>query len=99
MRRGSPTRSGPRTPSGDWLTTWDVQDDAGDAPPLATQVASGASDPMAIGLEPFERQFRDFGDAITRRRAPLVSGEDGYHALEVVDAIYRSCRTEMKVTL
>ncbi len=85
--------------TGDRLTTWDVQDDAGDAPPLATQVASGASDPMAIGLEPFERQFRDFGDAIARRRAPLVSGEDGYQALEVVDAIYRSCRTEMKVTL
>src|SRR5690349_3161068 len=43
--------------TGDKLTTWDVQNDSGDAPPLATQVASGASDPMAISLEPFERQF------------------------------------------
>ncbi|HXA51001.1 MAG TPA: Gfo/Idh/MocA family oxidoreductase, partial [Candidatus Acidoferrum sp.] len=63
--------------SGDKLTTWDVQDDAGEPAPVATEVASGASDPMAISLEPFERQFRDFGDAIEKGRKPLVSGEEG----------------------
>ena len=52
--------------SGDKLTAWDVQDDSGDPPPLASEVASGASDPMAISLEPFERQFLDFGEAIRR---------------------------------
>ena len=30
-------------------------------------------------------------------RKPLVGGEEGYQALEVVDAIYRSCRTGEKV--
>ena len=30
---------------------------------------------------------------------PLVSGEDGLRALEIVDAVYRSCRTGDKVTL
>lgn len=85
--------------SGDRLITWDVRDDAGDDPPLASIVASGASDPMAISLEPFERQFRDFGDAIRERRRPSVSGEDGYQALELVDAIYRSCRTGAVVQL
>ena len=44
---------------------------------------------MAISLEPFERQFLDFGEAIRSGREPLVSGEDGYQALEIVDAIYR----------
>lgn len=32
-------------------------------------------------------------------REQLVSGEDGYQALEIVDAIYRSCRTGEKVAL
>ncbi len=85
--------------SGDKLTTWDVHDDSGDPAPVASDVASGASDPMAISLEPFERQFRDFGDAIRTGRKPLVAGEDGCHALEIVDAVYRSCRTGEKVTL
>jgi UDP-N-acetyl-2-amino-2-deoxyglucuronate dehydrogenase len=85
--------------TGDRLTMWDVRDDAGDPPPLAHDVASGASDPMAISLDPFERQFLDFADAIRTGRRPLVSGEEGYQALELVDAIYRSCRTGEKVTL
>jgi predicted dehydrogenase len=79
--------------TGDQLTSWDVRDDVGEPPPLSTGVASGASDPMAISVESFERQFLDFGDAITTGRKPLVSGEEGYQALALVDAIYRSCRT------
>jgi UDP-N-acetyl-2-amino-2-deoxyglucuronate dehydrogenase len=85
--------------SGDKLTAWDVENDSGDPAPVAKEVASGASDPMAISLEPFERQFRDFGDAIAKGRKPLVSGEEGVQAMEIVDAIYRSCRSEQKVTL
>jgi predicted dehydrogenase len=76
-----------------------VEDDGGERAPVVTRAASGASDPMAISLEPFERQFRDFGDAISADRKPLVAGEEGYQALEVVDAVYRSCRTGQKVTL
>src|SRR5687768_5527609 len=85
--------------TGDQLTTWDVKDDEGDSPPLASGIASGASDPMAISVESFERQFLDFGDAIRTGRKPLVSGEEGCRALEVVDAIYRSCRSHQTVTL
>jgi predicted dehydrogenase len=85
--------------SGDKLTAWDVRDDAGEPAPLAREVASGASDPMAISLEPFERQFLDFGDAIARGRKPLVAGEEGCQALEIVDAVYRSCRAGAKVVL
>jgi len=85
--------------SGDKLTTWDVANDSGEPAPLSKEVASGASDPMAISVAPFERQFRDFGDAITNGRKPLVTGEEGYQALEVVDAVYRSCRSGQKVVL
>jgi predicted dehydrogenase len=85
--------------TGDKLTAWDVAGDSGDPAPVTKEVASGASDPMAISLAPFERQFLDFGDAIAKGRKPLVSGEEGYQALEVVDAVYRSCRTGDKVVL
>ena len=66
-------------------------------PPLAKDVASGASDPMAISLEPFERQFLDFGEACKKGRKPLVSGEEGYRALEVVVSAYESCRRGEKI--
>jgi UDP-N-acetyl-2-amino-2-deoxyglucuronate dehydrogenase len=85
--------------SGDKLTTWDVRDDSGDPAPLDRQVASGASDPMAISLEPFERQFLDFGESIRTGRRPASSGEDGYRALQVVESIYRSCREGVPVRL
>jgi predicted dehydrogenase len=85
--------------AGDKLTVWDVEDDSGEPAPVAQPALSGSSDPMAIPLEPLERQFRDFGKAIAEGREPLVSGVEGYQALEVVDAIYRSCRTGEKVSL
>ena len=82
--------------TGDKLTHWDVQGDAAanaaDPAPVASEVASGASDPMAISLEPFERQFLDFADAIKNKRKPLVAGEEGCEALEIVERIYDSCR-------
>jgi predicted dehydrogenase len=84
---------------GDKLTAWDVENDSGEAAPVVQEIASGASDPMAISLEPFERQFLDFGDAIRSGRTPKCSGEDGYQALEIVEAVYRSCRSGDKVIL
>ncbi len=85
--------------SGDKLTTWDVENDTGEPAPVAKDAASGASDPMAISTEPFERQFRDFGEAIRTGRKPLVGGEEGLQALEIVEAVYQSCRTGDKVAL
>jgi len=89
--------------SGDRLTTWDVQDDheanAEDPAPLQRNLASGASDPMAIGLVAFERQFLEFAEAIRENRKPLVDGEEGLRALELVSAIYRSCRDEKPVSV
>jgi predicted dehydrogenase len=85
--------------SGDKLTGWNVENDSGDPPPLARDVASGSSDPMAISTAPFERQFLDFGEAIRTGRKPLSSGEDGYRALQVVESIYESCRKGSPVKL
>lgn len=85
--------------TGDKLTAWDVQDDTGETAPVVGAGASGASNPMAISLAPFERQFLDFGHACTHGGRPAVSGEDGYRALQVVGAIYESCRTGKPVSI
>ncbi|MDE3195884.1 MAG: Gfo/Idh/MocA family oxidoreductase [Acidobacteriota bacterium] len=79
--------------TGDKLTAWDVRDDEGEPAPLAKEVASGASDPMAISLEPFERQFLDFANAVRNKRKPLVAGEEGCDAVEIVERIYSACRS------
>lgn len=89
--------------SGDQLTTWDVLDDsevnAADPAPVAANVSSGSSDPMAIALTSFERQFLDFADAIRTGRKPMVDGLEGYRALAVVMAVYQSCREHCWVQL
>lgn len=89
--------------SGDRLTRWDVDNDAGanrsDPAPIASDVSSGSSDPMAIDLTPFERQFQDFAEAIRQRREPLTSAADGYRALALVQGIYEACRTGALVQL
>jgi predicted dehydrogenase len=90
--------------SGDRLTTWDVLDDeeAGAADPAPLDVsttASGSSDPMAISVTTFERQFLDFAEAIKTGREPLVNGEEGYRALELVLSVYESCRKGHPISL
>lgn len=85
--------------TGDKLTAWDVQDDQGEEAPVEKDVMSGASDPMAIPLTPFERQFEDFGNACKAGTTPLVSGEEGYKALQIVLSAYESCRSGNKVVL
>jgi predicted dehydrogenase len=90
--------------SGDQLTHWDVLDDeqanaADTAPVLVTTTASGSSDPMAISVTTFERQFLDFAEAIKTGREPLVNGEEGYRALALVLAVYQSCRQHGPVSV
>jgi predicted dehydrogenase len=85
--------------AGDQLTSWDVKDDEGEPAPIAHEAKSGASDPMAISLTPFEGTFLDFGEACKTGRAPNSSGLEGYRALELVTAIYESCRLGQKVKL
>jgi predicted dehydrogenase len=85
--------------TGDQLTAWDVRDDQGEPPPLSHEAKSGASDPMAISLTPFERQLADFGEACKTGRAPASSGIEGYRALQLVRSIYTSCAEGRKVKI
>lgn len=85
--------------AGDRLIRWEVPEDSGDPAPVAADVSSGSSDPMAISLAPFERAFLNFGHAIKSGVAPLISGEEGLRALELVQSIYTSARENRLVQL
>jgi predicted dehydrogenase len=85
--------------TGDQLTAWDVQNDSGEAAPIAQRAKSGASDPMSISITPFERQLSDFGEACKAGRAPSCSGVEGYRALELVRSIYTSCAESRTVRI
>jgi predicted dehydrogenase len=85
--------------TGDQLTTWDVKNDRGVPAPVSQQSKSGASDPMAISLTPFERQLADFGEACKTGRPPASSGIEGYRALQLVRSIYTSCAEGRKVKI
>jgi predicted dehydrogenase len=85
--------------TGDQLTTWDVQDDSGEPAPIAQQAKSGASDPMAISLTPFERQLADFGEACKTGNPAASSGIEGYRALQLVRGIYDSCSEGRKIQI
>jgi UDP-N-acetyl-2-amino-2-deoxyglucuronate dehydrogenase len=85
--------------TGDQLTTWDVQNDSGETAPIARKGASGASNPMAISVVPFERQFLDFGEACKAGRPPACSGLDGFRALQLVRSIYTSCAESRKIQI
>lgn len=85
--------------TGDRLTTWDVDQDLGEPAPVADLTSSGASDPMAISVVPLERQTLDFGQSCREGRPPLCSGLDGFRSLQLVQAIYQSCRQGVPVAL
>ena len=89
--------------SGDRLTAWNLQDDEEadklDPAPVQHDVASGSSDPMAISLTSFERQFEDFANAIRFKRQPVSNGDEGCRALEAVLSIYDSCRKGQPVAI
>lgn len=63
-------------------------------------VSSGASDPVAsLGHEFHRRQIAETVDAILNNREPLVNGEEGRKAVEIILAIYESSRKKGEVKL
>jgi len=86
--------------TGDKLTTWNVQGDAGDDAPLSSAGDdSGASDPMAIPIENLKRGFADFAQAVEKGTEPLITGEEGYRALQIVLGVYEAAREGRSVRL
>ena len=80
----------------DRIIRWDFP---GVAQPASPQGAgSGASDPKAIGIEGHIAQWRDFVSAVETGRAPFVPFRDGFEAVRIVAAIYRSAENGRAVS-
>jgi predicted dehydrogenase len=62
-------------------------------------VGSAASDPRAIGMRGHIIQLQDFVDSIREGRDPMVTGEDGRAAVEIILAVYRSARAGQPIHL
>ena len=54
---------------------------------------AGAADPSAIDFVPHQRAFEDVAQAIKKGTAPMVDGQEGRKAIEIILAIYRSALT------
>ncbi len=54
----------------------------------------GANDPSAINFDGHRHNFEDVVRAIETGTSPLVTGEEGLKAVQVIDAIYRSAKQD-----
>ncbi len=58
-----------------------------------------AADPSVINKDTTHIQVQDIIDAVLENRDPLISGEEGRNAVEIINAIYESARTGKEVFL
>jgi predicted dehydrogenase len=78
------------------ILTWHFADESPDDERIRrefggrTKTGGGAADPRAIGHEAHRKQFDDFLKAIDENREPLVNGEEGRKAVEIILGIYKS---------
>ena len=78
---------------------WHLQGEEPRVELAQSQVSSGSRDPAATPSHGHIAEFTDLYSAVRGGRAPTIDGREGRHALEVVEAIYRSARERKPVSL
>ena len=63
------------------------------------KIGGGASNPVAMSVEGHRAQLEDFALAILEGRQPAIPGIEGRRAVELINAIYQSSRTQARVVL
>ncbi len=84
---------------GDQLVLFEVTEEGNQPIQKEIMGETGASDPMAIDYKSHKRQIVDMIEAIEEDREPLVNGEEGKKALELILAIYESAKTGKPINL
>jgi len=65
-----------------------------------SELGSGAADPLAsLKIEGHRRQIEDFARAILKNEAPVIKGEDGRVAVELIECIYKAAKSGKTVRL
>jgi predicted dehydrogenase len=70
-----------------------------DAPAAEGPASAGVQSPQLASHEHHRAQLADVLESIDSGRAPLVTGEDGLRAVELVDGVYQSARSNRPITL
>jgi predicted dehydrogenase len=81
------------------LETWHFADAGIVGDPEDTEINPDEKDPPTVYGFGHEALFKDFVEALDTGREPLVSGEKGKKALEIILAIYKSQKTGQAVEL
>jgi len=84
---------------GDEISVWSLEGEDGDTEAKGEQITDGSSNPAAIATEGHRRQIEDMITAVIDNREPVVSGREGRHSLEVIEALYRSANENRAVIL
>lgn len=84
---------------GSAVTHWTVPDVAPPGGETAGAASAGVASPQLASHEHHQAQLADVLDALEQGRAPAVTGEDGWRAVELVEGVYRSSATNRPVAL
>ena len=82
----------------DEVDKWQVDDEEEEGGGEEKSVGT-FSDPMALSFENHRRQLEDFLHALEEDATPLVDGQAGLNAVELIEAIYRSADSGQPVRL
>jgi len=83
------------------IVTWELKDasDQEKAEVLGEKGATGASEPLAIDVEPHRRQLESFVQALKAGEEPHPTGREARKPVEIILAIYESSKRKEPVRL
>ncbi|MDR0718318.1 MAG: Gfo/Idh/MocA family oxidoreductase [Treponema sp.] len=84
------------------ITTWQFAEEEAEDETIRSKYAaatSGASDPKAIGHHGHRMLFESFVAALMEDRPVDIDGNEGRKAVEIIEGIYRSAKTQAPVPL
>ncbi|MEW5975728.1 MAG: Gfo/Idh/MocA family oxidoreductase [Acidobacteriota bacterium] len=88
---------------GNDITFWKLTDQGEEEEELAKlqnkDLSDGASDPMNLDIAGHRLQIEDLVHSLHDRRPPLIDGQEGLKALEIVLAVYQSSRENRQIDL
>ncbi len=78
--------------SGDTITKWEIEGEAGDVEAEEKETEGTASDPTALQATGHAAHVQDLCEAIIEDREPAIPGSEARKAVELIKAIYKSSR-------
>lgn len=83
------------------ITTWDFEEETDFDPSKEKkkELVSSARSPVIEDVWGHQQQITDMVNAIRSNAEPVITGEDGLRATQIVEAIYRSAKTGKQIVI